>query len=328
MANLLDKLKAKAKAPTEAPKTKKKERPVIDLRGKDQESNSKLVDRFAAADAIAKISTSAQEAAKIDVRNILKEIYFRLCAERGYVPENPNVVTEVSKLNFVVKHVRKFKRTGSPDGVVSLADQFKSLGFGPDVIAEIESKVIKEKTHLGLKRFTDLTADEATPAQKAVAEKLMGLVDQHLTEDEQALVLEQSVETTVDEGWQDVAVAIAVKTGKGDTNTAANALAKLYSVIEPQFVCSQMNYSGKLDNALSTIQTEPVQLVRKVIDAPNGKYRAICEGNTMTLFTMKDGVEGDLRGTKKCENPGHAEMSAKKLFRDPEALAEFIIAAK
>lgn len=327
MANLLDKLKAKAAKPAETPKTKKKERPVIDLRGNDQKSNSSLVDRFAAADAIAKISTSAQEAAKIDVRNILKEIYFRICAEKGYVPENPNVVTDISKLNFVVKHVRKFKRTGTAGEVVSLSDQFKSLGFGPEVIAEIEGKVIKEKTNLGLKRFTDLTGDEATPAQKAVADKLMAFVDT-LSDEEQALVLEQSVETTVDEGWQDVAVAIAVKTGKGDVQTAAHALAKLYSVIEPQFVCSQMQYSGKLDNALTSIQTEPVQLVRKVIDAPSGKYRAICEGNTMTLFTMKDGIEGDVRGTKKCENPGHAEMSAKKLFRDPEALAEFIIASK
>jgi hypothetical protein len=88
-----------------------------------------------------------------------------------------------------------------------------------------------------------------------------------------------------------------------------------------------MHFSGKLDNALTSIQTEPVQLVRKVIDAPNGKYRAICEGNTMTLYALKDGTEGDVRGTKKCENPGHAEMSAKKLFRDPEAMAEFIIAA-
>jgi hypothetical protein len=327
MASLLEKLKSKAAKPAEAPKTKKKERPVIDLRGKDKKDKADLVDRFAAADAIMKVSKVVQEAAKGGVQNYLKEVYFRICAEKGFKPENPNVITDTSKLNFIVKHVSKFKRTGTAGEVVSVAEQLKSLGFGQEVIDEIQTKVIKEKTHLGLKRFTDLQADDASPAQKAVAEKLMQLVVDSLNEDEQALVLEQSVETTVDEGWQDVAVVIACKAGNGDTEKSAVALEKLYSVIEPQFVCSQMQYSGKLDGALNSIQTEPVQLVRKVIESPNGGYRAICEGNTMTLYKVKDGVE-ERKGTKTCDNPGHAEASAKKLFRDSEALAEFLVAGK
>jgi hypothetical protein len=328
---VLGRLLNKAK-PVEAPAAKKKStKPIIELDGEE----ALAFDNFTSADSILKIAEGSQKAAKSTAESIVRAHYFQLCIEEGYKPENPQVITKSSKANYQVKHQNKLKRTAQPNGhVLTVEEHLRQLGFGDGVVSTILEKIVKEKQTLGLKKFTDLMDGNA--AQKSVAEKIMGFVET-LTEEEQSLVLEPGLEVTVDEGWKDMAVQLAVKVAGGDTEKGVDALSKLYSVIPVQFVLAQIAFSGQLTDALTRLSAPPAK--EKVIEHGNGKYIAVARGVECTLYVVKSDAAEEINGkkvhkmgTKTCTSAGHAEASAKKWFREPEslneALAEFSLAAK
>jgi hypothetical protein len=231
----------------------KRRKPLLTLEGEAAEA----FDDFASADAIFKMARSNQEAAKARAGEAVRAYYLRLCVESG-TADNPAIATSTSTANYLVKHVGKLSLTAGPNGeTISVQDQLRQLGFDDDVIQTILTKVIKQESHWCLKKLTDLQGDRSTPAQRAVADKIMMLVQQHLSDEERALCLEESVETTVDEGWKDLAVQLAIQSGGGDTDKAAEALAKLYSVLPPQFVLTHMIFRGELTTAFGKLQVPP-----------------------------------------------------------------------
>jgi hypothetical protein len=269
--DLLGDLLGTATEKTKAPAKGGKVRPVLQPTTPDEEQ---IIDQFAASDAIMKIAQGAQGTMKLKAKahEILRRQYLAVCLDRGSKPENPKVQTNRSMMNYIVKHVKKFnipqKSDGSPMSVEELLDQ---NGFGQEVVDSIKSKVIKEKVHLGLRRFTDL--NEGTPAEKSVAAKLMAFVRDNLTPQERAMVLEKTTEVTVDECWQDVAVGLALndipKNDPNRTEKAAERLDKLYQVIAPQFVLQNISYTGALNDALTALQAQPEDTTEKVIESPD-----------------------------------------------------------
>ncbi len=326
--SMLNKLMNNVKATEQKTTTKKNEKPVITLTG----TQADICDAFTGSDAILKVAKSTQEATKAQATEVIKDEYFRMCIERGYKVENPAVTSANSKANFQAKHQSKLKRTPAPDGkMLTVGEQLQQLGFSDDVIEIINRDVIEEKPSLGLKKFTDLISDESTPQQRAVAEKLMALVDAHLTPDEQALVLEHTIETKVRECWKDMAVNLACRVGGGDVDAGVDALSKLYSVLPPTFVMSQMAYSGEISKAFENLQTPPPP-TKQILESPNAKYIAVCEGSACTLYMVKpdgnekvNGKTASKIGTKSCANANHAEASARKWFRNADDLNEAII---
>ncbi len=156
-------------------------------------------------------------------------------------------------------------------------------------------------------------------------------MDDHLTSEEQALVLEHSVETLVKECWKDMAVMLACRVSGGNVEEGVIALSKLYSVLPPTFVMSQMAFSGELRKAFDNLQTPP-PASKQIIESANNKYIAVCEDRDCTLYLVKPDGEEQVNGkqvskigTKKCVNANHAEMSVNKWFRDPDALNEAIV---
>lgn len=313
-------------AATTAPKTPakgKKDKPVLQPANPDEE---RAIDDLTSSDAIVKVAQAVQGAAKLRVHQILKRKYLQLCAERGYKPENPTVSTTHSRANYIVKHINKFNMPQNADGSpADIGDLISQQGFSPDIVAAAKAN-IHEKVHLGLKKFTALT--EGTQAEKDLATKLMTLVKANFQPAELAMLLEKSTEVKVDEGWQNKAIQLALESvpkGTPDREAkAAEALDKLYSVIQPMFVVSHMVYNAPLDAALKRLQQEEADQdkVEKTIDHTNGMYRARCKGPVVTLYLVKPNKEEEKLGEKKCTNPGHAEASAKKWFREPAALEE------
>lgn len=299
-----------------------KVRPIITPLDDAEET---ILNNFAAADAIMKIATGAQGTAKVKAYEVCRRQFLQLCLDRGSKPENPKVQTKCATMNYIIKHVKKFKIPQKSDGtLMSVEDLLEQNGFGQEVVAAIKSKVIKEKVNLGLRQFTDL--NEGTPAEQLVAKKLMAFVRDNLSPQERALALEKTTDVFVDESWQDVAVSLALNdVPKNDPNRmekAAERLDKLYQVIPPQFVLQNINYSGALNDALTSLQAQPEDTTEKVFESPDKLYKAVCKGKKVALYLVKaPGVE-ELQGEKECENSGHAIASAKKWFRDSSALRE------
>jgi hypothetical protein len=323
--SLLDRLKSKVKAEAPKPAAKGKDKPTLRLEGSDADT----FERLAAADQILKIAESGKESAKADATQIVKQRFLQMCLERGSKPDNPKLSSAHASGNFVIKHVKKLKLTGPAGQVFTVGQQLRQLGFGDSVIDKVEQKAVKEKEVMGLRSFTDLTegneAQPATAAEQAVAEKLLNFVLSELTDEEQALVLTKTVTMFADEGWQNLAIQIALDESAGDMAKGVEILDKLFTVIKPQFVFSQMSFTGKLESILTAMQTAPA--TKKEIKSPDGKYVARTEGPKVSLYLVKpDGEE--FVGTKNCDNDGHAEASARKWFRpDNTSLSDFLAEA-
>ncbi len=322
---LLGGLMGKVKETKKTPAAAKKDKPVIRCESPDEEA---ILDRFTAADAIYKVAAAGQTQAKAGAHEVFRKRFLRLCVQRGSMPENPQITSTNSRCNLIVKHMKKLK-LGEKDP--SVREQLEGLGVPDADIDRIcgddenEGKVVKQKPSLGLKKFTDLTADTATGPEKAVAEKLMALVQENFDDEELALLLEKQVDVMVDESWQDTAVQIAVKMAGGNEDQAINTLEALFAVIAPQFVMSQMVFSGQLTDAFDRMRVAPPDAgTEKVLKSGNGKYKAVIKGVEVSLFLLRPGSEDEALGTKKCTNPGHAEATAKKLFSDSEYLADFL----
>lgn len=323
--SLLDKLKSKVKAEAPKPAAKGKDKPVMKLEGREAD----IFDRLASADQISKIAESGAKAAKADANDIVRLKFLRMCLERGSKPENPKIATANANGNFVVKHMKKLKLSGPNGKVFTVGQQLADAGFGQHVIDQIEQKVVKEKEVMGLRSFTELTegteTQPASAAEQAVAEKLLTFVLTELSDEEQALVLTKTIQIQADEVWHNLAIDIALKESGGDIEKGVGILDRLFSVIKPQFVFSQMLYNGDLGESLSRLQAAPVE--QKEIKSPDGKYVARTAGPKVTLYLVKPDGEEEI-GTKQCENPGHAEASAKKWFRgDNTSLNDFLAEA-
>ena len=317
-AATMESLRGKA---TKVPeKTAKKTKPTIRLEGNEAE----VFDAFCAVDSVFQVIQANHEMAKTKAAEIIKSIYIRLCCERGYTPPNPQVVTSASKANFINKKKGTLKRTPAPNGeLLSIEDQLRQLGFDDDVVQAITTKVIKEKLHLGLKAFSELQGEDSTSTERAVAQKIMDLIQNNLNEEELSLCLEENMETTVDDGWKDIAVSLACKVGGNDIEKSVEALAKLYSVIPTICYMSNKEFSGDTKNILERMLDTPLPEKKTTVQSANGKYEAECVGNNVTLYIVKPDGKEEV-GTKECENSNHAEMSARKWFREPDALNEIL----
>lgn len=326
----LERLKSKAKPAAEPkPAAKKRKRPTIAL---TESKDIELFELFASSDIIAKMAEAAQKESKDRAKALARSKFFPMALELGYMPDNPSIQTAAAKATFAVVHVAKFNRT-SKDGkeVLSVDDHLKQLGFDDKAIVQVKS-CIKEKEHLGMKKFTDLQAPEASAAMKSVADKVMNFILEELDDEERELILEPSIDTSVTDNWQDVAVDIAKRMSGNDTKKGVDLLNKLFTVISPQYRMSQVIFSGELSNALVRMQSGGTMsggtmTERKVIENATKTYKSVIEGNAATLYKVKPDGEEEII-TKNFENSNHAEMQSKRWFKDPDALAEVLAEAK
>lgn len=322
-SGLLDSLMGKAKEVKTKPTTAKKDKPVMKCETPDEEA---ILDQFTAADAIFKVAEAGQTQAKAAANALFKRKFLTLCVQRGAMPDNPHCTSTNSRCNLIVKHLKKLKRGADDPGV---REQLEAMGVPEADIAKVEEKIVRPKVTLGLRPFTDLTGEESTPKQQEVAEKLMALVQENFDGDELELLLDKKTELFVEKEWQNLALQVAIKQSEGDEEAAIGMLDALFGVISPQFVLSQMVFSGQLSEAFDKLRlAPPVSNEAKEMIRGDGKYKALIKGNEVSLFLLRPGAEEKFVGSKKCMNPGHAEATAKKLFKDSEYLNEFMVSKK
>ena len=324
MDGLMDEVDA---APPVAKKSTKKDRPVITC---ETQEEIDALDAFTSSDSILKLADGSAGKARSHAYEVFTRKYLELCVQKGSKPANPLVQSSNGQSNFVVKHVKKFNRTGLDGKVLSVKEQMKEMGFNDEITDKVVA-VVKERAIFGLKKFSDLTKEESTPKEKSLADKLMKLVKKNFTVEERKILLEKSIVTEVDATWQDTAVRLACSCFPEDNperiKKAVGVLNKLFSVIPPQFVMSQVVFTGDLTKAFGNIviksQEDEKNATPKTVASPNGKYKAVIVGKRVTLY------DGDKEvGQKVCTDSDHADNTVKKWFKVPEYLAEFLAECK
>ena len=165
-------------------------------------------------------------------------------------------------------------------------------------------------------------------AETAVLKKIKSLV-KGLSPTERKLAIVTGKDVTVQDDWHDVAVRLARKaatdgTGKVDIDQAVRVLQMFFQAVPPVFALGHAFYTGKLADALKNLQLEQeAENEEKVITSGDGKFRAKVLGSKVTLFLVRP--DGEERvGDKKCDDSGHAEATARKWFRVPTYLKEFM----
>lgn len=317
--NVFDSLMNSASKPVVSKKTKSS-KPIIQCASPSEEQ---ALDSFTSADAVFKVSKASQEVAKSRVYDIFKKRLYELAIDCGYMPDNPGIKSKMSSVNLVAKHMSKIKGVDGDGNPIDFEEKIKEAGFSDEVVENITENIIEEKQVLGMKRFTDLIAEDSSPQEKKVAEKIMQLLHKNLTEDELGLVLEKTTEFTISDNWQDEAVKIAcasVDKGHSDyKNKAVSNLEKLFGVISPVFVLSQMEFAGDIDKAFANTKEKIPDSSPLTKMEANGKvYNIETAGNTVTVTS-----EGFSK-SKSCTSPEHVQNTLKKWKRQPETFTEFL----
>lgn len=283
-------------------KKKKQDKPSIEL-----DTDEKLAfEAFCAADIIAKMSEGKQKTAKSIILPVLRRKLIEKWAELGHKTENPVVVTDRARANFIVREVLKVETLEGED---SVADRLIDAGFDEQTVERICEKEFIETTEVRLAPLNELRNGTAT--ERELAQRLSQLIVANFNKQEQAILLKKERRVEIADDF----LARAVPYCNGD----ADKLDALLSIVTPQWVMSHMTYSGK---DLTQIVSEltggelPTNVGVRVQEffSKDKEWKAVTKGAEASLY-YKD----ELRCTKKCNGgPDHAIMTAKKWLNDPE----------
>jgi hypothetical protein len=244
----LGKLLKNATDISEPDTAKTKAKLTVALEGEEAE----LLDGYAGRVAVLEVAAAGQNDRKEQLKLLMAAHYLRICAESGFKAPNPDFSTQASKAGFQVKLVAAVHEVKGADGkTLTIEDQFRAAGFDEETVAEIVAKVVKRNTTLRVKSLTELAVSE-DEAQKSIAEKLTKYIEK-FTSANQKLMLGKFTQTTIDESWKDVAVALACKLGGDDQAKRAEVLAKLWSVLPVQYVMANVVYSGEVGEAFAEL---------------------------------------------------------------------------
>jgi hypothetical protein len=301
-------------------KGKKKDKPQIEL----NENEEKAFESFCAADVIFKMSEGKQKAAKAMILPVLRRKLIEKWLDREGKTENPVIVTEKARANFVVREILKIDLPEKEDGTPgSVLDRLVEAGFEKEEAEKVFEREFKEEVVVNFRPLNDLRHGE--PTEQKVVNKLLKLVLENFTQDEQRMLLRRETKVTVEDGFLDRAPKHAKE--------SIEKLDALLTVVSPQWVLSHMTYTGKdLSKTIAELTGGELPTVDTPVKAeeffsPDRQWKAVAKGTEASLYKL-DGDTETFLGTKKC-NGGvdHARMTARKWLRDPEyrasSMAEF-----
>lgn len=311
--DLLNLLGANAST-TEKPKGgKKKDKPTLELTPDEQ----KAFDAFCAADVVYKMAEGKQGSAKALILPVLRRKLLEKWLEEGRKTDNPTIQTTNARANFVVREALKIDIPENADGTPgSVKDRLVEL-FGEKEGTEIFEREFTEKVDLGFKSLTKLRNGDVQ--EQKVVNKLLKMVIDNFTPDEQRLLLTRETKVEVNDGFLDRAVQ--------HCEGSIEKLDSLLNVVAPQWVLSHMTYQGK-DLGAAVAELTGGEL--PVMDTPtkteefyssDNQWKAVAKGAEASLYKV-NGTEEVFMGTKKCSGIDHARNSCRKWMRDPEARSE------
>jgi hypothetical protein len=316
--NLFEQL-AQTAAPVETKgKGKKKDKPQIDL----NEAEQKAFESFCASDVIFKMAEGKQKASKSLVLPVLRRKLLEKWLAHGSKTDNPVVITEKARANFVVRDILKIDLPEKEDGTPgTVKDRLLDAGFDEDEASTICDREFKERVEMNFRPLNDLRTGD--PGEQKAVNKLLKLVLENFSTDEQRLLLRRETKVEVTDGFLDRAPHHA-----GDSIEKLDAL---LTVIAPQWVLSHMTYSGKdLTQAVADLTGGELPIVNTPVKpqeffSQDREWKAVAKGNEASLYKLNGDGETFL-GTKKCNGGAdHAVMTAKKWLRDADYRATSMV---
>ncbi len=305
---------------------KKKDRPSIEL----NESETKAFEAFCAADVVYKMAEGKQKTSKSLILPVLRRKLLERWLEEGHKTDNPVVVTDKARANFVVRDMLKIELPEQEDGTPgSVRDRLADAGFSEEEADDIYEREFSEKVEMNFRSLNELRRGE--PGEQRAVNKLMKLVLENFSPDEQRILLRKETKVEVNDGFLDRAVQ--------HCDGSSEKLDALLTVVSPQWVLSHMTYSGKdlkqavadlTGGELPTDVDSPVKA--EEFYSSDREWKAVAKGAEASLYRIDDGDEQFI-GTKKCNGGSdHARMTCKKWLRDEgyraTSIAEFIAKKK
>lgn len=298
-------------------KGKKKNKPNIEL----TEAEKKLFDAFCAADVIAKMAKGKSDTAQSLIKPILRRKLMEKWLETEHKTDNPTIITENARANFVVRDILKVdvpdKDNGEPGSVL---DRLLEAGFDEEEAEVIFKREFTEKKDINFRNLRDLR--DGTPEESAAVKKLLKLVRDEFSPQEQKMLLKKETKVEVNEGFMDRAIKHAAD--------SIEKLDALLTVVQPQWVLSHMNFSGAdlhsiFNNATGgELQTTTVESKPEEFYSADKLWKATCKGTEALLYKCSDSVE-KLIGVKQCKGGiDHARSTCKKWLREENYRNQFI----
>lgn len=290
--------------------SKTKERPQVEL----DETQQLAFEAFCSSDVICKIAEGKQKASKALILPILRQKVLKQWLEQGRKTENPVVQTTNARANFVVRNILKIDIPENEDGTPgSINKRLVEAGFNEEEAEKIAEQEFSERVELNFRSLNELRDGEV--AEQRVIKKLMSLVLDNFTIEEQRLLLRKETKVEVNENFIENAIEHA--------NGSFEKLDALLSVASPQWVLSQMTYSGgdlKQEFEELTGGDLPemeVPLTSEEFYSADNQWKAVVQGDKASLYKCSEEEGEILLGTKKCNGgPNHARMTCKKWLRD------------
>lgn len=257
-ASLLAGLTGKAK--TAKPKAAAKERPSLPLTAEQQETYGD----FAAVKQLYDVFEARLKSIKGELEPELFEAWLTTFWKNRSVPSNPALQASVDgKVDaegiYIVQERFKTQIPDNEDPTGSVAELLKKLGLDDQKAEDLVANEVDFSPQIGLKAFNELVSGhyedkqfvEASAAEQAVGQKILEFVQNQLTEDEQALVLQNTPKTVIKKGFLARAVNYA---------STQEQLAAIFKVFVP------VNYPK---GAKFGVSDSPVERTSRLLDKAN-----------------------------------------------------------
>lgn len=320
--DLFDALSESAETVPQKRGSKKKERPQVEL----TEAEQRAFDAFCAADVVYKMAEGKQKAAKSLILPLLRKKLLEKWLQQGRKTENPVVQTGKARANFVVRDILKIDLPEHDDGTPgSVKERLMDAGFNEEEADAISEQEFNERVEMNFRSLNELRRGD--PAEQKAVKKLLTLILENFTPEEQRLLLRKETKVDVNEGFLDRAVQ--------HVDGSLEKLDALLSVVAPQWVLSHMTYSGSdLQQAVADLTGGDlpemgVSATAEEFYSADNQWKAVAQGDQASLYKCSEEDGEVLLGTKKCNGgPDHARMTCKKWLRDDAyratAIAEFL----
>lgn len=330
---LFQKLSEDAQQVSERKTERKDDRVILSF---DNEDEIKSFERWAAANAVLKITKGHEEASQEAIMPKLKEKFYKILINYGKKIENPVVQTNNARSILILKNQVNVSLPQKSDGTSSTLEEVLRENGVKSIFAKEVASLFSQKTVIDSGKSISELKESNDKEDQQLANKLM----QVLASNKITVTDEDGKQTEIQFSIQDRKkilksyVKVAPKDPDEVLNSVISAASKMnvgheqlglvFATIRPTVYLYSGTYTGDLTEAVSSLISLPIE-TKKGIEFvfKNKKYLAESENKEARLYVL-NGKTKELLGKKECTSTAHALKTCQKWQKDNDYLEEFI----